>query len=76
MNNAQFALVLVSLIGGIIAILRTLWNIRGGWDDTNAQIKLLVNEVRKIAEDNKEEHGRIWRWIERHEDWHRNQWRQ
>jgi hypothetical protein len=68
---------IITAIAGIIAILRTLWNIRGSWDATNTQLKLLVSEVKHITVDQaradailREKDNILERRIERHEQWH------
>lgn len=68
---------IITAIAGIIAILRTLWNIRGSWDATNTQLKLLVAEVKHITVDQaradailREKDDILERRIERHEQWH------
>jgi len=72
------------IMGGGIYGLRILWNIRGSWDTTNAELRITNAELKQVAEDTKdivnrmrEEHDRMDRRtdrleqrMERHEHWH------
>lgn len=65
------------LCGGLVFSIKLLWNIRGSWDSTNAELHELVKDVRDLVEDKEREHkrlelrdDRIEARVERHEQWH------
>lgn len=65
----------VVLLSGMFTILLALGSIFGfmiriirQWDKTNLELKSLVDDVRELVEDKKEEHKKIWEhieWLER-----------
>lgn len=65
------------LMGGIAMCLRVLWGIRGSWDATNTELRLLVERVATLvtlkdadnARLNKRDEEIAGR-LERHLEWH------
>lgn len=65
------------LSGGLVLTIKLLWNIRGEWDRTNAELHELVGDVRDLVDRKESDHrrlesrdDRIEARVERHEQWH------
>ena len=65
------------LTGGLVFTIKLLWNIRGSWDKTNAELHELVGDVRDLVDQKEREHqrlelrdDRLEARVERHEQWH------
>jgi hypothetical protein len=54
------------LMTGLLWLGRMLWNIRGSWDTTNAELHTLVDRVGHMDA----RYERLESRVERHEDWH------
>lgn len=82
--HAQTIALLCTVLGavavvatGVVFCLRTLWNIRGSWDATNAGLATLVREVGALVLAKDREHSRLEQRtaevserLERHLSWH------
>ena len=68
---------LAVVTAGVVFCLRVLWNIRGSWDATNAQLVRLVERVTDLVASKDKDHVRLERRadevaqrLERHLEWH------
>lgn len=65
------------LMGGVGMCLRVLWSIRGSWDATNTELRLLVERVAALVVLKDADHARLDKRseeiagrLERHLEWH------
>jgi hypothetical protein len=69
MNSAWWSVGIIGA-GGVMTwatmIIKLMWNFRGKWDDTNAQLAALANQVAALG--NRD--NAIEQRLERHLDWH------
>lgn len=77
MHYATILGALAIVLGGVVFCVRALWNIRGAWDQTNAELRILISRVADIVERKDQDHARmeegtaeVSRRLERHLEWH------
>lgn len=55
--------------GWLVAILRLLWTIRGRWDETNATLLAVKDEIKNL----REQDSRLEKRLHSHLSWHARQ---